>query len=299
MNGPTLEFIDDGVELANDLGVQALMTVTLDLEGDSALLDVGVFYASSGQGWWAGPFHSQGVLDDPHTLVAPIVNGILGLSNVPLQMADLRRGTDNPDALMQDIEGLALMARWRLSEAEQSFRRAIDLDSSFALAFHHLAQTLYWHTAQSARPRVDLGPEIQQLTAAAVRNINGLTSRDSMHIRAFHSFQAPEYPEARALYNTLLSVDSTDVYAWLLLGSVEFRDPWLVQNPVDSSLLPRGNFNVATDAFSAALRLQPAFDLGYGHLFDINRRVRWAVDMGGCPGFRAATRCTHLFIGNN
>ena len=47
-----------------------------------------------------------------------------------------------------------------------------------------------------------------------------------------------------------------------MLGSVEYRDLWLIEVAVDSSLLPRGNFNVAMDAFSAALRLQPAFDLG-------------------------------------
>jgi len=282
--GPTLEFIDDGVELARTLGVQALVTVTVSLEGDSALLDTGVFDAATGRSV-ERPFHSRGLRNDQQALVAPIVQGILGLSNVPLQMAEIRRATDNPDALMQDMEGLGYHERWRLSEAEQSFRRAIDLDSTFGLAYHHLAQTPYWQAAPHSRQLRTLGVEIQQLTGVALRHVGGLTTRDSMHILAFRSFQRGEYPEARELYNRILRADSTDVYAWLLLGSVEYRDPWLVEDAETGSLLPRGNYNVALEAFESALRLQPAFDLGYGHMFDINRKVRRAVDIVACTGF--------------
>ncbi len=283
ISGATLEFIEDGIDLARDARVDAMVAVTVTLHGDTADVDAPLYDAGTKK-VVGRPFRSQGDIANPMRLVGPIVQGILGLGDVPLDPGDLRRRTDNPDALQQEIAGLRFLERWRLAEAEASFRRAIEFDSTFALALHHLAQTLYWQAAQRSKSYREVAPEIAQFTATAVRHSSGLTTRDSVHIRAFHSFQQGDYAEARSLYNRILSLDPTDLYAWLMLGTVEYRDPWLMEVSNDS-FLPRGNLNVATAAFSEALRLHPTFDLGYGHLFDIGRLVQRAVDLSACPGF--------------
>jgi serine/threonine protein kinase/tetratricopeptide (TPR) repeat protein len=281
--GPTLDFIDDGIQLAHDSGVQALVAVRLSLRGDSALVDADLFDAGTGRSVGRSLSAHAGA-GDTDALVAQIVQGILGLGDIPADAADLHRKTDNPDALLQDDEGLRYLARWRLREAELSFRRAIDLDSTFAVALNHLAQTLYWQAAHDANRLTTLGPEIAQLSTAAVRHSAGLVSQDSLHIRAFHSFQQGDYAAARDRYHALLSRDTTDLYAWLMLGSVEYRDPWLLQMG-DGSYLPRGNLNVAADAFRETTRLNPAFELGYGHLFDIDRMIVQAAGSASCLGY--------------
>jgi tetratricopeptide (TPR) repeat protein len=110
---------------------------------------------------------------------------------------------------------------------------------------------------------------------------NTLTPAQLGHVRAFTSFQEGDYVTARDGYRGLLASDSTDVFAWLLLGSVEYADPWL--NGSDEELwTPRKNTNLAVRAFSETVRLSPDFYLGYGHLFDIYYDLLAA----GEPGFR-------------
>jgi tRNA A-37 threonylcarbamoyl transferase component Bud32/tetratricopeptide (TPR) repeat protein len=279
----TLENIEDGVRVARDLGVQALVAVVYSERIDSSYVG---YVVDANTGRFVGrPVSAGSRIGDHWPLVAAVVQGVLGLGDVPMRPDQLRRITSNPDALIQDQEGLRYLERWRLEEAESHFRQAIDLDSTFALALHHLALTLYWQSSQNMRRLRDLGPVIQQYTARAVRHSPGIPARDSLHIRAFHSFQAGDYVNARGFYRELLRADSLDVYAWLLLGSVEYRDPWLQLDPRDSSLAPRGNLNVSMRAFAEALRLQPGFDLGYGHRFDIHRMIWRAVDYLACPGF--------------
>jgi tetratricopeptide (TPR) repeat protein len=149
---------------------------------------------------------------------------------------------------------------------------------------HSLAQTRYWQAAQSGGQLERAGPEIARLSAVALRHSAGLPIRDSMHIGAFYAFQQGDYATARERYRSLLTADSTDVYAWLMLGSVEFRDRWLEEKS-PGSLAPRSNLNVATRAFSEAVRLQPTFDLGYGHLFEMYQTITDPIDGRGCGGF--------------
>src|SRR5262249_17337280 len=122
-------------------------------------------------------------------------------------------------------------------------------------------------------------------SAAAVRHARGLSERDSTHIAALFAFQDGDYQTARTVYRAIVKRDPTDVYAWLMLGSVEFRDPWLAPGARTSILRPRGDLNAAVRAFAETIRLQPRFDLGYGHLFDIHQRLVGASTRRGCWGF--------------
>jgi tetratricopeptide (TPR) repeat protein/tRNA A-37 threonylcarbamoyl transferase component Bud32 len=286
LRGATLEFVDDGLDVAADLGVQALVAITLSLTGDTAQVEANLFDAGTGESV-GRPWQSRGHAADIASLVAPIARGILELGGATVALDELRLRSAVPEALQQEAEGRRLLERWRLEEAERSFREAIASDSTFAMALHRLSQTLYWQAARNLRSLIARGLEVARTSAAALRHSTGLPSQDSLHIRAFYAFQEGDYVTARELYDVLLSRDATDVYAWLMLGSVEYRDPWLagVEDAEEAgSLAPRGDLNRAVRAFSETLRLQPTFDLGYGHLFDIHRLVT-AANRGQCPGF--------------
>ncbi len=281
--GPTLELIEDGISVARAVGAQALAAVTLNLRGDTAFVEATLFDAR-GQKSVGPSIQASGAANEMLTLVAPVVYGILGIDQVTADPGELRRLTAVPAALARLTEGQRYLASWRLGDAERSFRQAIVLDTSFATAMNNLAQTLYWQAAPSDTRLEGVGPEISSLSAFALRHSAGLPIRDSMHIAAFYAFQQGDYPTARQHYQSILRSDSTDVYAWLMLGSVEFKDPWL-QEKSPRLLGPRGNLNVAIRAFSEAVRLQPTFDLGYGHLFEIYKVVTESIDRGTCGGF--------------
>jgi tetratricopeptide (TPR) repeat protein len=94
-----------------------------------------------------------------------------------------------------------------------------------------------------------------------------------------------DYEEARRTYAGLVARDSTDVFALVLQGAVEYNDPWLAAG-ADGTLAPRSNLNTAVRAFRRTVDLSPGFHLGYGHLFDITEMVvEGARPESGAKGF--------------
>jgi tetratricopeptide (TPR) repeat protein len=220
-------------------------------------------------------------------MVFSVVSQILGFGTAGSDLEVLRRRSSNPDALLADIQGRRCMERWRLTDAERAFRQAVALDTTFAMALHHLATTLYWEVVEGTRRASATKPEIAQFSTAAVRHAaNGLPA-DTLLIFAFQHMQDGDFADfarARSLLGGLLRRDSTNAYARLMLASIEVEDRWL-ERKSDGSLAPRANLNVAERTFTDLLRRQSGFDLGYGHLGHIYREVAGAVRGGGCSGF--------------
>jgi tetratricopeptide (TPR) repeat protein len=284
--GPALERVADGVRLARRMEAEALVTVRVVLQGDSAHAEVALYDAATGKAVGPG-IRAHGLSSEPGSLVPQVVKGILGLGDLAGSPEDLRRYSANPDALLAELEGTRCLEHWRLKDAERSLRSAIALDSTFARALHHLAMAVYWQAAEGTRRSADAQTEMAQLSTAAVRHASGLPSGDSLHIRGFHAFLAGDYGDyaaARTIYRSLIEADSTDPYALLMLGAVEYADGWLEEKP-GGKLAPRGNLNIAVRAFSNLVRREVGFDLGYGHLGDIYREVAGSVGGGGCIGF--------------
>lgn len=280
---PTLERTADGVAIARALRASRLAALIVDVRNDSAYVSTTLFDAASARAL-RQPIEASGPAAGILALAATVAHGILGLDTLAIDPDRVRRGTSNREALLADVTGLRHLERWRLREAERSFRRAVAADPRFSLAHLHLAQSLYWQAARDDNRLQVVGPEIERTSTLAVGEARDLGVGDRMHVSAFHAFQSGAYEQARSLYRELLSKDTTDVYAWLMLGSVEYRDPWLVARE-DGALLPRSDLNVAVRAFTEAVRLQPTFDLGYGHLFDIHDAVEAAADRYECSGY--------------
>jgi serine/threonine protein kinase/tetratricopeptide (TPR) repeat protein len=291
MQGPAIRLIEDGYRIAGAVGADELLTVAVAVKGDSAWLTVNVFQSTPRallprSRWrdWGNPITYGGPASDLFALAAPAVSRILGLEATAEGLARLQRYSRNPTALSQFQEGRRLLDEWNLSEAESHLRRAADLDSTFALAHHFLALTRYWQAVEVGDVTTR-GPEIARLETKAVAHAQPLPSVEQDHIRAFHAFMVlGDYETARNAYRRLLVRDSTDVYASLLLGSIEFSDPWLTRVR-GGGLAPRRNYNEAMRAFRNAIRLSPGFDLGYGQLFNIYTRARQSMDQDAATLF--------------
>jgi len=282
---PTLPSIDVGLEVARRQRVGTLIALTAEVEGDSAFIEA-VLYDVAGRRAVRQPVQSGALARDLDVLVAPVTQEILDLRDQPVELDALRSESPNPLAHREFEAGLDALYGWRLPEAEERFREAVAQDSAFALPHHYLALTLYWKTAGNPERIMDLGPEIARLARLAERLADERDLRPGLrqHVRAFRAFWEGDYVRARRAYGALLAGDSTDTEAWLLLGALEFADPWLADADGTASA-PRSNLNLARRAFETTARLSPDFQLSYGHLFDIDRMIADAALERGCPAY--------------
>ncbi|MEE8571792.1 MAG: serine/threonine-protein kinase, partial [Gemmatimonadota bacterium] len=189
-------------------------------------------------------------------VTAGLALGILGLHGESADYDDLLKRSPNHDAHQQFRDGQIALYDWRLSEAEEHFRAAIEQDSAFALAHHYLAQTLYWRTARDPERLLDLGPEIERHSRRALQyDVEGrLRPGERNHVQAFHAFWTGDFDEARTRYDRVLSSNPTDLEGLILRGSVEFEDPWLTDGP-DGSLTPRLDLDLARAMYDSAANL--------------------------------------------
>ena len=276
-----LSRLPDGIALARSAGVGTLVALTVSTRGDTAYIDATPYDVSTGDALRA--FQNSGSLADPFDLVAPVANELLGLGGAPAEIETLRRQSNDLEAVQRFRAGVRDLGRWELAGAAANFVAAIQRDSTFALSHHFLGLTRYWEGARGSASEA-LAASISQSSGAALRYSNGLPRRDSSHIRAFWDFQRGDFESARESYHGLIDRDSTDVYAWLLMGSLEFEDQWTRQDS-DGALRPRTDSNLALRAFSETVRLAPDFHLGYGQLTDLLDLVTGTAYDGRCQVF--------------
>ena len=285
IDSPVLPSLGLGLQVARAQRVGTLLALTTEIRGDTAVLEA-LLYDVSGGHEVRRPIQVSAPVADVDGLVAPVTQEILQLRDQQVPLETLLTESSSPHAHREFQAGLDALYDWRLAEAEERFREAIAADSAFALPVHYLGLTLYWTTSRNPERIVDMGPEIARLaqTADALASERGLRPGLRDHVSAFRAFWDGDYDLARAEYRNLLATDSTDVEAWLLLGAVEFEDPWLVEL-ADGSLVPRQNLNLSRTAFETAARLAPHLPLSYGHLFEIDRVVVEATVRRFCDAY--------------
>jgi len=240
----------------------------------------------------------QPVFSDPGGIdltgqMAPIAAELLGVRGDPNLVPARKRETASLTALRSAVEGLDYLRKRRLARAEASIRSALAADSLFSSAHYLLALTLYWQGADNGLLYPALGGEIRRHLTAARRGVSVMPQRDSLAVESFFSFQNGDYAAARSGYGRLTRSDSTDTFAWLLLGVVEYMDPWAAAGS-DGAFRPVGSWNLATDAFTRAVSMEPDFYLGFGHLFDIYGKLTAAAQRSICYGYEVGRGQTLL-----
>jgi tetratricopeptide (TPR) repeat protein len=271
------------LDMARRAGVGTLVFADHTMRGDSTFLQAQPYDVGSRDARGA-PISSSAPSSDVAALVAPVAAGVLGFAGAPGELATVKRESTSLEAIRRLYAGRGDLEQWRLESAERLLREAIAADSLFGRAHYLLSATLYWQGATNPSEFPARGGEIRRLASAARRLGQAADPRHRLSVKAFDDFQNGRYQEAREGYEALLASDSTDVYAWLFLGSVEYQDPWAIERR-DGSLTPRGSYNRAVAAFLRSVRLSPDFSLGYGHLADVYRRVAGAAREAACYSY--------------
>jgi tetratricopeptide (TPR) repeat protein len=170
-------------------------------------------------------------------------------------------GTSSVSAYQSYAEGMQALNKFELEDAQRHFDRALQLDSTFALAHAKLAVLLGWLS-----PGL---PSIQAHADAAGRLSAGLPPREKSLIDAQLAFSHGDYVKACNGFRGLLKRDSTDTDAWYGLGDCLYHDPAMEPVPGDSTRWRfRGNRNESIRAFRTALALDPTYHLAYQHIVD-------------------------------
>jgi serine/threonine-protein kinase len=232
IQGPAVTDISQAAAVARRLGVigAVLVRVVLEPDGESARVEYslvrpgGRWFGRGSPSTVGAPTVVEAGLD-PRGLIDPIVRRLLGLEAVSGELVGRQSGTRSRQALQEYEAGERALATWRLPEAEREFRSALAQDSTFAAAHLRLAQTLYWQLAEDpGGVSEDLGPEVLRASGAARRLAlaQEVPERLVRHADAFYSFSTGDYEAARQGYQTMLESDPNDVFAYLLLGSVEY-----------------------------------------------------------------------------
>lgn len=241
------------------------------------------------------PIVTDAPAGDVFGLVAPVALRALGLGGAPSELRTLQRESRNLAALTLQREGRRNLDQRNLSVAEPLLRQAVEQDSSFARAKYELATALHWRGVQNRSEHPDLLGEIRRLLTEARRGASAMGVRDSTEVEGFFALMNGAYEDARSTAEALLEADPGDHQAWLLLGSVEYWDPWTV-DAGNGTFVPRGSLNRATDAFRRSVQLAPDFFLGYGQLFDIFQRMSGAIVRNTCYRYELPSESVLLIL---
>jgi tetratricopeptide (TPR) repeat protein/TolB-like protein/predicted Ser/Thr protein kinase len=135
--------------------------------------------------------------------------------------------THSQDAYRHYLDGLDQSYRYGLTEAETSFERALECDSSFAMAYYQLAN-IEWLQA---------GPMQRELTARAVKHSERVSEKERYYIHAQSAMLSRDYATAIENLDKLLERFPDEKDALYTLASI--WGDYLVQNDKSIHYLSR------------------------------------------------------------
>ncbi len=244
-------------QLARDAGVWTVVLGEFTRAGDSLQLVARVYDVTSG-----ARLDVAQAAGTPGQDVRPLFDALaaklLNLSGAPTGLTtDLAHATTTSlEAYRAYLAGIDELNRWNLAAADRSLRHAVQLDSSFGLAYYKLSLTRGWIAGQFDPAGLDA---IHRATQHADR----LPAHDRAMIEAYRNFLEGDFTKGRAGYQALLARDSTDADAWYALGDVDFHDP---RARSDAALL-----GASLRAFKKAIALDADYYLAFEHLAAIYR----------------------------
>lgn len=179
------------------------------------------------------------------------------------------RTTSSLGAYRDFLQGVRALNGWELVSAESLFTRALQQDSTFALAHFKRSVTLGWIDVSSD----EFLRSAERAAALSMRlsaRERGLIDTHLLLSRGLHLQQHRRGPEATPFlidatrgYQKLVAADSSSAELWYALGDAQHH---AAPSLPDSESVPMRTS--ARRAFHRALRLDPAFHLAYSHLLN-------------------------------
>lgn len=148
-------------------------------------------------------------------LAQELVAGLLG--DADQQMASLAVGTTASfPAFKAYLEGDQALREGRFEEAIEATRRAVEIDSTFALAWHQLSVSESWDGGGNT-------PEVSFAREQALQYSRGLTGRAKVYVEGIEAFYAGKADQAEQILQNLLAIYPDDIVALGWLGETYFH----------------------------------------------------------------------------
>ncbi len=213
--GPLAEA--EGVALGRDIGAGSVLTGQLSVAGGTARLTAELLSTVDGRAL------SRVDVEGPEADLFRLVDSLsvemlreVWRSRSPLPRLELASiTTSDPDALRAYLDGEAHRRRAELDSAEVALTRAIDADSTFALAALRLSSVVGWRDPGSERDT--------EAQALAERHEGRLPASMRRVMRASIAWEEGRFVEARDSIEAVLAVEPDDPLAWFLLGEILFH----------------------------------------------------------------------------
>jgi tetratricopeptide (TPR) repeat protein/TolB-like protein len=254
--------LNDGVAIARRAGAGRLVMGDYFRIGKGARFIVNVFDVVTGKRLRSVTHDSA----DPDSVLgafAPIARGVLALPPPPDAKLGAT-GTTRVDAYQEYLMGTTALNRFAVDTAVVHLRRALALDSGFALAHYKLAVAMHWTVDRSSADAESAH------ALAASRLSGGLPARERALINARLAIASGENERACEGARTLVARDSLDVEAIYTVGECEYHGGRQIGEPIDSLHGRfRGNWNRAIASFRRVLALDPTYHPAFGHVVDM------------------------------
>ena len=251
--------LNSGLAVARRAGAGRLVMGDLLKVGNRTRITAKIFNVRSGQRV-RSVSEETSVADSVIPLFGQLAQRILNVA--PPQGANVGAlGTASVEAYQEYLAGIQALNRFDVKEARARLDRAVQLDSTFALAHYKIALTLGWSNP---------GDEAQRRHAeAAARLMVGLPSRERSLITGQLYQTTGNWTDACQTYSGMLRTDSLDVEALYGLGECLYHDLTLTRDPADTTRFRfRGNWQQSIRAFERVLELDPQYHLAYQHIVD-------------------------------
>jgi serine/threonine protein kinase/tetratricopeptide (TPR) repeat protein len=187
--------------------------------------------------------------------------------------------THSPEAYQHYLEGVDQLWKHYEPEAERSFRKALEYDSTFAMAYYWLAKI----------ERVQMGPLQQELAAKAVQYSGHVGEKERHYINALAARLSQDYGDAIDELQALLKAYPDEKTAVYILGVIYFNDmrdfdkgiPYLTKaieidplyanayNTLAYAYLKSGDFEKALWAINKYISISPEEPNPYDSMGDI------------------------------
>lgn len=193
------------------------------------------------------------------TAFGPLARAVLDVPPPPdAKIGSL--GTSRLDAYQEYLLGIEALNRIEMVSAQAHLRRALTLDSSFALAHWKLAVAYSWGSIE----KVDADSIRRFHAAAALQRSVNLPERPRLLMAAEVAASVNDDVGACRILAPMVARDSSDVEALYALGACSYLSDVVVPSATDSTI---GHFstswNTAFRSFRRVLQLDPRFHAAY------------------------------------
>jgi tetratricopeptide (TPR) repeat protein len=257
--------LNDGLAIARRAGASRLVMGDFIKLGTGARLVATVFDAKTGAKVRTVTRQASNA-DSLLTAFGPLARQVLAIPP-PADAKTGDVGTQNLDAYREYLLGVKALNRFDLVEARKRLTRALEIDSTFALAHLQFANLSEW---------ADLsGTAASQHARAAARFGTNLPRRERMLIDAGLASADSNYTQLCKIARTLLAQDSTDIQAVFLLGECSFHDNTVVPSAADSTIgVFQGSWPTAIRSFRRVMELDPSYLGAFEHIIQMLQRQR-------------------------